>query len=461
MGTSEAKQVLPDARLEARYTRIVEKLATSPADSFPDIMDTPAELEAFYRFVNNDGIEAPLLIARAAQETVARARLFADAIVAHDTTEFGFSTMREGLGRVTDSGRGCFAHFGIAVTADSRREPLGVVGLETFTRHGPSKRKNERHSERREESERESARWWRSIVHAEDVLSAKTSCIHVMDREADSYLLFTRLARNKFRFVSRIKSDRRVEADDSERLFELMAQMEASFTREVMLSAREVFGARKTYSSRDGRLATLEVAAGTVTLKCPTQPERSDETLPGTLTFNVVHVREVNVAPDLEPVDWKLITSEPVDTPAEIERVIDAYRGRWRIEEFFKALKTGCSVEKRQLESASALLNAIALFAPVAINLLRLRQLARQDGSRPASEVLRPIQIRILEVKPEVRLAPQATVRQAMLAIARLGGHIKQNGDPGWIVLGRGYEKLLGLEAGARLAVDLGDVINP
>jgi hypothetical protein len=26
--------------------------------------------------------------------------------------------------------------------------------------------------------------------------------------------------------------------------------------------------------------------------------------------------------------------------------------------------------------------------------------------------------------------------------MARLGGHLKQNGEPGWQTLGRGYEKL-------------------
>jgi hypothetical protein len=40
-----------------------------------------------------------------------------------------------------------------------------------------------------------------------------------------------------------------------------------------------------------------------------------------------------------------------------------------------------------------------------------------------------------------------------MLAIARLGGHIKNNGDPGWIVLGRGFDALLLLELGATLAI--------
>jgi hypothetical protein len=46
-------------------------------------------------------------------------------------------------------------------------------------------------------------------------------------------------------------------------------------------------------------------------------------------------------------------------------------------------------------------------------------------------------------------------IRQAMLAVAQLGGHIKNNGDPGWLVLGRGYEELLVLEEGARAVLEM------
>ena len=38
--------------------------------------------------------------------------------------------------------------------------------------------------------------------------------------------------------------------------------------------------------------------------------------------------------------------------------------------------------------------------------------------------------------------------RWVYLALAALGGHLRNNGPPGWIVLGRAYEKLLVLERG-------------
>ena len=52
----------------------------------------------------------------------------------------------------------------------------------------------------------------------------------------------------------------------------------------------------------------------------------------------------------------------------------------------------------------------------------------------------------------QVLLDERPTVRQAMLAVAAEGGHIKNNGDPGWQVLGRGFEKLLDMELGYLIA---------
>ena len=36
------------------------------------------------------------------------------------------------------------------------------------------------------------------------------------------------------------------------------------------------------------------------------------------------------------------------------------------------------------------------------------------------------------------------TVGDVLNAIATIGGHIRQNGPPGWIVLGRGFDDFLG-----------------
>src|SRR6267142_183172 len=68
--------------------------------------------------------------------------------------------------------------------------------------------------------------------------------------------------------------------------------------------------------------------------------------VPATIPLHCVHVREVDAPEGAEPIEWRLWTNLPVDTPAQILYVVDVYRARWLIEEFFKALKTGCALEK-------------------------------------------------------------------------------------------------------------------
>ncbi len=153
-----------------------------------------------------------------------------------------------------------------------------------------------------------------------------------------------------------------------------------------------------------------------------------------------------------------LFTNEKIDTPEEIEAVVDHYRARWLIEEYFKALKTGCAIEKRQLCSYEGLVRALAFFVPVAWTLLSLRTLGRETTPRPATELFSNDQLRLLRAMLEKRrrqLPTNPTVRDAMLGIAALGGHIKNNGDPGWQVLGRGLRRFKEFEQGWNLAKEM------
>ena len=172
----------------------------------------------------------------------------------------------------------------------------------------------------------------------------------------------------------------------------------------------------------------------------------------------MVHVTEPTPTEGEPAVEWRLWTTEPVDSAADVLAVVDAYRCRWTIEEYFKALKTGCAIESRQLETHDALVNALALFVPVAWRLLMLRTLSQDSTQQPATSVLTPVQLRCLagalRKLKRPPLPEQPTVRDAMLGVAGLGGHIKNNGDPGWIVLGRGLDKLLTIEVGYRLATE-------
>ena len=164
---------------------------------------------------------------------------------------------------------------------------------------------------------------------------------------------------------------------------------------------------------------------------------------------NLRQRRERSFAPGPFP-QTACALSTPI-TSSQLRR--NNYQSRWTIEEFFKALKTGCGYEKRQLESYAALSNALAIFSVIAWRLLLVRSVARAYPHATSRSVLSDTQLRLLKHRLKLTNLP-ATAKDALYAVARLGGHLKNNGDPGWQTLGRGFEKLLILEAGWRAATD-------
>jgi len=450
---------LGDWRREQRVRRIVEALQVRPAESFPKAMATRARREAFYRLVENEEVTFAALFAPHAAKTAERCVEHQTVLVVHDTTKFSFDGEgRSGLGKINSAGQGFLGHFSIAVSADGKREPLGALAVKTWSRpeRGVSTRrkKGELSYADVRKSKRESLRWYEGVAAAEKQLEdTRVAAIHVMDSEGDDYLTFALLAEKAQRFVIRGYHDRLMKdaLGQTSKVKDFVATSIIQARRSVKLSPRkkQLFQqkSRKRAQSREGRETQLAIRAEQVEVRRPT-PVKDD--VPKTLALNVVHVREVDDEV-LEPVDWLLYTTEPIDTREDILRIVDIYRARWVVEEFFKALKTGCAFEKRQLESMHTLENALALFIPMAWGLLRLRVLAREHPEFSATTVLTPTQIKILR-KKKLLSTSKPSAQQALLAVAALGGHIVANGSPGWMVLGRGYEDLLMLEAGFLLA---------
>lgn len=438
---------LGDERLSRRLGILADLVAQRPDVGFPKALDD-AELEAAYRFFGNDRVTPEAILAPHFRQSARRAREHECVLVVHDTTEFEFGgqTKREGLGRLLRPGQGFFGHFSLAVTADGTRKPLGLLSVETIFRLGKAPPRRQR---RKSDNRGESMRWRSGIETAEGLLAGGTRAIHLMDREGDSYAILSALDAEKRSFVIRSYQDRVLAGEEEGRLRATAIAAKATLQREVPLSPRPRIKGPKgqRHPARRYRTAALSFAA--ISVELPRTKDAAATSSP-TIPVNVVHVFEKRPPAGEPAVEWFLLTNLPVNTPDAIAYVVDCYRGRWVIEEFFKALKTGCQYERRQLESAKSLLNALAIFAPVAWRLLLLRHMARSDVAAPATSALTPMQIEVLRAVSKRPLPRSPTARDALLAVAALGGHLKSNGDPGWLVLGRGLHDLLLLEMGWR-----------
>ena len=100
----------------------------------------------------------------------------------------------------------------------------------------------------------------------------------------------------------------------------------------------------------------------------------------------------------------------------------------------------------------------MVLYSAVAAQLLALRDLARMEPNAPCTTMLsddawKALWLHIHQKKLTAKV-PVPTIRQAVLWIGRLGGHLnrKRDGMPGVRTLWRGYRDLSFLVLGYRLA---------
>ena len=448
---------LGDPRRVARAQQVTARLAAAPDASLPDAMVTDAELEGAYRLFSNDQVGFEQVFDAHARSTAERARDSGSVLAIHDTTTCAFrhADPRE-VGYLNTGKPGFLLHLTLLVDTKQWRRPLGLTYAEVLSRSRRPRRGRSKHDmsggETKKLANREFVRWQRGISATEARLEqSAASIIHVADRESDSYELMAACLASKHRFIFRARSCRTVDRDGQNVGIRDFVAEEGRVVSERKVPLSRRLGAtlpakRKAHPPRESRVAKLCFSTTKVTLRRPNIV--SARVAPSTIVVNALHVFEPDPPAGQEPVDWLLYTTEPIRTRREIEDVVDFYRCRWQIEELNKALKTGCVVQERKLESLDALMTMLALSLPIAVELLALRTLARSDETAPASELLPDEALKALRHISHRPLPARPSVQDALWCIAGLGGHIKNNGPPGWQVLQRGMEKFAAFAAG-------------
>lgn len=452
---------LGDRRRTERLRVITGLLEAEPANSFPRAMGSDAALEAFYRFINNNGYGAADIVAPHIAATLQRATTAGNVIAVHDTTHVEYGAAREDLGPTTGKHHFGFMAHAALLLAEEDGLPIGVAHIETFRRTGKKWRKRKREGQRMRvhthDATRESLRWLRSFDAIESARQGQFDVIHVTDAEGDFFELLASSNGRAARFVIRAgQLDRVVSSDgDTCSLREVADKITPDAWRHVDLSERRHprranITSRRRHPNRSARTAKLAIGAARIGLIKTRYCDA--EAMPFELT--VVRVWEPKPPRAQPAVEWILLTTEDTSSPGALERIVDIYRKRWVIEEYFKALKSGCSLEKRQVESYDALCKVLALFVPIAYRLLLLRGLERANSKAPAIQAFSRVDLQLMANAPSNRtLSPPKTVADALAHLARLGGHIRNNGKPGWQTLAWGYEKLLLMKLGWEIAM--------
>jgi hypothetical protein len=203
----------------------------------------------------------------------------------------------------------------------------------------------------------------------------------------------------------------------------------------------------KRTREREAREASLSVQLGE-SLEIVRPRHLKKQCAAESVMVSVVLVREVGTLPEgVEPVEWLLVSTRPLSGFEDAVACVQAYAERWKVERYHYTLKSGCQVEKLQLERAERLERAVALYSIVAWRLLHVTYLARTAPDLPCTAALDEDEWKVLHrmANPGKRMPrkPMA-LKDAVRQIARLGGFLgrKGDGEPGVKVLWRGLRRL-------------------
>jgi hypothetical protein len=445
---------LPDTRLTNRCLQTVITLAQKPQDSINQASENWAQAKGAYRFIENDRVTAEAL-QTPISDAAAQACAHQDTIIAvQDTTTLSFDSARQakGLGTVNDSSnaRGMFYHPVLALREDGLS--LGLLDQQHWCREPEVEHKAKDRYER-SINEKESAKWLKGVAAAH--LALKTNLppekrphiIHVFDREGDVHEVFQLIETFQDQAVIRSAHNRRVVTEQGQTGYAHELVRKAPLLGEITIDVSRKPGQKK-------RKANLQLRAARVTLT-PKKHKHPDR-YPVALTL--VEAFEIESPVNTTPLHWLLWTNESVHDLSKAKRIMHIYTLRWKIEDFFLTFKQGCRIEKVQFETSDRLAKVVSLLAPIALRILQCRDLARLEPEAPATVVLSEDEWKTLwayiHKKPPSNTQPPISLKQAVLWIGRLGGHLgrKSDGMPGVKTLWLGLRDLTLMTMGYKIA---------
>jgi len=376
-----------------------------------------------------------------------------DVVVIQDTSELALGGRRakaNGYGPVGKGGglRGLLLHAVLAVDAGTG----GVIGLvDAKVRNREGGKVAPRRS--RKTAQKESQRWSDGTKRAAEVVASAKSITGVSDRESDIYEHFATRPSN-MHLIVRACQNRQIETDSADMPGLLFCYADG-LPEQGRLKAKI-----QAAPGRKARVAELAVRFSRVVLCKPRHAIDGD--LPATIPLVLVDVRETSDPEDgSERIHWRLLTTHEVTGLGQACRIIELYRLRWIIEEFFHTLKTaGFDIEAADIGNPQVMIKFVTAATVAAITVMQLVKARDGTTGQDLAEVFDPADQPILEaisVELEGKTLrqknphPKGTLGFAAWVIGHLGGWTGYYGKPGPKVMRRGLEDFRRIKFGTML----------
>lgn len=404
----------------------------------------------FTRLLRNERVSVTEMATHAAARTAGRVA-GREIIVVQDTSELfigGRRAKANGYGPVGKGGgtRGLLLHAALAIDADNDALQ-GLVDAQIWNRDkGKATARRSRAM-----ADKESQRWLSVAEKAGEALSAARSVTVISDRESDIYENFVRRPAN-VHLIVRASWDRqiRLASGKSSRLFTFSDRLATAARYSVTIPAAP---------GRKERAAQLVLRFSPVTL-CRPYPSPAPD-LPPTVDLTLVDVREVSPTHGGKPIHWRLLTTRVVADADQARRIVDLYRKRWTIEEYFRTLKTaGFDIEAADIGEPEVMIKFVGAAAVSAVTIMQLVRSRDGTTEEKLADALEPDDQPVLEAvsaqlegKTEKQKNPHAkgTLAFGAWVIARLGGWTAYYGKPGPMVMRIGLEAFRRIKYGTTL----------
>jgi hypothetical protein len=458
---------LGDKRLDRRLIKTATLLGQSPMSPINEACGDWASTQGAYRLFDNENaspeaIREPHLAATVKRMLGSNGPI----LVVQDTVfvSYGKHPKTRGLGSIGKGNatheRGLIMHNALAFTTGG--VPLGILSQTTWARQELVEEDAGEKVLRLQCTaieEKESSKW---LVALRETRARKPKGVQVVtlgDRESDFYEFLAEAKELSEKYVIRAKWDRSLMSEESEcceSVMEALTSAPALGTTEVKIPSS---------GKRKARTAKVEVKCVEVTFKPPKKRGHAlDSGYTDPITVRVIGATENKPPEGQDAISWVLLTNVLVPDFSSACEKVQWYTKRWGIESWHKVLKSGCQVEECLLQTGERLTRFLTLFSILAVRLMHVTFLAREQPDLPAKQVFAHEELEALHVRVRKSLptADDMTLREVVRMIGSLGGHLgrKGDGEPGITVLWRGwmrlYEDVVMLRA-AKQALGLAD----
>ena len=356
-----------DKRLEKRGLQLSSRLFSGSTRVIQQIAFSRAEQKGFYRFLNNKKTAENSFIEEMSNRC-GKAAAGKVVLCIQDTTEVNLSRHRNrlkpdsGLGLIDAvlKGFGFKIHPSLIVDA-ATLFPMGWADINIWNRPKEKLHDITRQEMRRMRvEEKESYKWIKASQRSKEVLQEAAAIIIVQDREADIYDQFIRVPDDKTFLLIRSRCDRSL--TDGSKLWKRVSEQPCCGTYKVNIDG-------DSRSKQQKREAVIEVRYVEAEIKKGQGVGRDEKSV----VVRIVEAREIITGIE-NPIEWRLVTTLPVQSFADACQVIEWYMCRWMIEEVFRILKKeGFNIEGSEMESGWAIRKLTLMIMDTIIKLFQMQ----------------------------------------------------------------------------------------